>query len=117
MGECHGLVEDVLPELVFVVPQEGQPLEEQLVGDDAQSVVVDAVVVVEAHEDLGSHVGQGPSVLVGILFLVEGSRPEVSQPGQSLPSHHDVLGLEVPVDDLFAAKVNKSLKQSYDDEF
>lgn len=67
----------VFIELLFVASQESNRCKEQLVGDYSHSVVV----VLESIDDLGSHVGPIPSILVGILFLVGGTSPEVSQSG------------------------------------
>ena len=80
-------------------------LEEEFIGDDADGIVVDREIVVETLNDFWSHIGKSSSVVVSVVFLVKGGYSEVGDVRQALVVNHDVFGLYVPVDYVFAVDV------------
>ena len=94
------------------VPLEGQAARQHLEEDDAQRVDVRARVGLLALDLLGRHVLGRPDHHAGArdpLGLDRAGDPEIHDPGVAVAVDHDVLGLEVAVDDAQAVGFRQAL--------
>ena len=104
-GPPHLAQQDVLVE-AELVPGEGRPAGEELVGEDAEGPPVHALLVAGLQDDLGRHVVRGPAL--GPAPLSRAHRPgepQVGYHGVAGLVQQDVLWLQVSVDDVERVEV------------
>ena len=101
-GEAYDSSPDEVVKLSLGVGVEGREAGIELIEHDAELIPVSHAVMPLFVDDLQREVGGGPAErfvdLVQVLLLL--AQPEVSYQRVALLVQHDVLGLQVPVQDL-----------------